>query len=438
MTMSAVTTVPNSMRIQRLLWFALFVCAIFWSIATYGEICLSWLGSRLLVPRINGEFYPVDFVSFYGSGFLARSFVASHHGNIYSTADQLTALNAVMSPASMRSSFYVPYPPYFFVLMMPFSCMPLQYSWLLWSGCGLLLTAVASYLFSREYFQGTFSRTLVVLLLLAANPTWWAFRIGNTAVWLIPSLVFSWLYLRRAQPFRAALASAVILFKLQYLPLLLVAGGALGGRRFFFGITALSTCLLLASVAVLGIDNVAAFHQALKVGDSPNVLGVNVHMFQNLRGSLFLWLGWEPESVTSFFRLIFLGGGAITAWLWLSRRCEQLRNSACGIEFVAAISVLIALVTGVHNYKQDYVLALLPCVWLWKWIDAKNDLLPVSTRLGLRGLLLAFPVLSWLFFCGGGLFLRVLKLQPYADWAIIVLALSIFAAFQTRRSTTRA
>ncbi len=376
----------------------------------------------------------MDFVDHYSVSLLARNSISSlarQKSSIYDPKLQLVATNRNLAPFVINNPVFVPYPPYFFLFMLPLTFLPINWAWLLWTLITVSAIAWSSYFMASQYFKTLFPRVLIIVLIFAAHPTWCSIRLGNPAAWLSPGLALFWIALRDGLSVRAGFSSLMQLIKIQYLPIAGLAGIIVGGKRYFFTLLFFVATLVGLSALLFGSECIRDYPRALEIGDSLQMAGVNVHLFQNIRGTLFLLFDGTKTDLTNILsRLALVAGTVIVGLAWYARRKINFRSQAAleeepiSFELLASISVLVSLLISLHTYKTDYGLVLLPGLWLWVWSAHSKCKLSNFKKRILQAFLLAFPLFSWLFFFFQDFFMYSLRIQPFAIWAAIVLSLA--------------
>jgi hypothetical protein len=155
-------------------------------------------------------------------------------------------------------------------------------------------------------------------------------------------------------------------------------------------------------------------HALLGHEASAQVSGVSADSMQNLRGIFALNMG-DTSFVHIFCAGLCLAVAAIMFVIWLRAARETGRR----FDVLAGITTLIMLITSLHTHTQDYIVALLPCAWLYMIvIEAKGNVVSERTANAIKFLSIGFVTMSWFFFLGGFLF-RLIKIQPFVIWAVV-------------------
>jgi hypothetical protein len=399
-------------RIRKNLWVGYLGALVTWSFLTYSLTGEELTGGRLFAFEKDGKPFISDFVNIYNAAVLAKR-CGVEPISIYSAQVQAESAAKLTDPVRAEQPFYLQVPPYFFTLVRPLAEVSILQAWFIWSigSVVALFFALKSLIFPT--IEGRFSRAVAVLAVFAAFPEWEGIRSGNTSLWLAPGVILMWCTILR-RPVVSAFASTVSLIKIQYLPILALCGMILGKTRFVVTLASSAVILLIASIATVGLDNVFAFPMALLNGErSSQLSGVAPKDMQNLRGELVLLTGSDGTLVHVISLAALFAVLVAVCFLWL-RRPQSSANDA-DFKLRASITTLLLLIASPHTHKHDYVIAIVPAIWLWNLCTTKPEI-PSRLRTCIQGAIISFPILSWIFFVLQPLF-HLLLIQPYFVWA---------------------
>lgn len=402
-----------SQKNKNLIKFALLASLVTWGILAYIELGKYMYAGTLFVRTIDGQRCVSDFANHYNASLLARRCLSEKIA-IYDINVQQQSLQNILCGANTKLPFYLQYPPYFFALVLPLSIFPsINLAWIAWAVLGLLAAIISLAILAGDL---TFKqRNIAVLMVLSSYPAWLSIELGQTSLILFPALV-GMLTLLPTRPLLAAISASVGMIKLQYMPVLLLAGLSVGKLRYLLGSVLAAVLLGGLSLTVLGVDNVISYPQALLNGETAaTVGGVSANVMQNLRGELVLVLGEDSALVRHCAMGGFALSGIFLCWIWLSVYPKLAnRDSDKALKLCASVTVLAALAFSIHTHTQDYLIAAIPCIWLWQHFqgEAKSNILTY--------LLLGFSGVSWLFFIFLPIF-QLAKIQPFFFWNLFVL-----------------
>jgi hypothetical protein len=333
-----------------------------------------------------------DFLNSYCAALLGRD--ARRQGlNIYDIDTQVRVQKTILAPEPypFEKPFYFQYPPTIFVAAVPLANLPMGQAWVLYWIMGLALSAASLWLLLSSVKASKAECWLATLGLFSSYPILESCRMGQPAFCLLPVLTAIWLLLTARNFFFAGLATALFTFKIQYLIPVVVAGLALGKLRYLLGCSLGFIVIFTLCVMQLGWANVMNFPQALRMETSSSIVGVQAWAMQNFRGQLFMLRGRIPEDLLShilvlvFFAVIVVTVGIM--W-WRGRN-----KSESDLRIYASITTILMLLASPHTHAHDYVIAIIPFIWLWK---ASKDAYPGWQSSSLKWLFLMFPLISWI------------------------------------------
>lgn len=409
-------------RIVNLLWFAYFAVLLCWGVNAYMEFDRIFSSGLMFAFYADGKPYVSDFANHYNAAMLAVQCFTDKSIDIYSLAMQSRSLESIISPVKPEQPFYMQYPPWFFVLISGLANLNLNNAWWCWNIIGMIGLLIGFFIAGKSRLKTPFAWAVALVALLSSYPCWASFRMGQTSLWLYPSLALFFWCLERKRSYLAGLAMAAALVKLQYSPFVIGVGILLGRLKFIAGVTSMLALLSLLAVWGVGLDNVMRFPQALighELGGGlkdSGVSGVAPHMMQNLRGEIFLF---DPGFSNIAMQIGLIAGLCLTIYVWLKSK---------NFDYSAALTILLMLAFGPHTHTQDYVIACLALLYLWPLCSDKTHPAYIAgkSRIVMKILLLGFPALSWIFSLFHPVFAQFL-IQPYLLWAISLITVSLFS-----------
>lgn len=349
---------------KRLAWFAFCVTVFTYAFLAYLKLLDYFHEGTLFAFVKDGHPYVKDFCNTYNGALLAERCLHSPI-NIYDPVIQDQSLREVIKPVVPELPFYLQYPPCYFALVLPLSLFPLSQAWTAWVLTATVLIFISTpLLLQGSRFTSRKARLMAVLAVMSSFPTWFSYSLGQTTLYTYPAVVYLLTRLLVGKGFSSGLAGVWAFVKLQYAPVLVLAGLSTGKMRFLAGAATACLFLVALSVAILGVDNVLIYPHVLLGGETgTDVSGVSAESMQNLRGQLTLLM--VPSQF--LFKMVLAGfalGLLFTAWLWLKvypRKAPTPRR----FQIFAALSLLIALTVSPHTHVQDYMLAVMSAVWIW-------------------------------------------------------------------------
>lgn len=248
---------------------------------------------------------------------------------------------------------------------------------------------------------------LPLLLVLVAYPTWLTLTTSPTLL-VAPLAIFAfWLLLRKKLFFVAGLLTALCVFRIEWLPFLLIPGLILGRLQFFGG----------AALAAAGtFFAMQALHQPL---DFATLLAANqsagpTHSLQNFAAVLALILGENSTNLQIGTLAVYAVSIVASTELWW--RVHHLPDSQNKFLKKCSATILIMLAASAHTVIQDFV-ALIP-LFFWLWQATADDDTRETGRL-VRKVLIAYPVMTWLYFAAQTAFPSI-SIPIYFVWAVVL------------------
>lgn len=421
---------PDSLK---KLWFAYFSFLLLWAIVTYGNTVGEFLNDKIFAYRRGDDVFTADFLLYYNNGILAWEALKSRI-DIYDGVLQNQYLQKLVPDIKLEKIFYSQYPPYLFVLNMPLPLTGMKQAWIAWEIMGMAGVVFSIHSLLKTAIKGKFSRYFTYIATFASFPAWVCFKLGQVALLIYPFFIWYFIALKEKMWFRAGLLGGICLLKPQYAPVMLLTGIFLGGIRFFAGYTLAGLVYLIASLVILGPNNVLSYPQALKYGEiSGLTTGVSPDAQQNLRGQLVVLFGNDGSAIHLVTALVWVAVSLYIGYIWYreSRRRSKSNEAENDRRFMilSSITVLVLLVISPHTHRQDYVFVTLPAIWLMHSVIGGYPMespplegdFDRTRLLVLRYLILGFPALSWVFFLLT--FFLPVVLQPFFAWALVTIAL---------------
>ena len=397
-----------------------FTAMFTWGFLAFVQIGRYAVEGTLFARVLDGRPYTNDFVSYYNAAVLGRR-CFTEKIDIYNIDIQNESLNRLIAPVVPELPFFLQYPPYFFVLVSPLAFLGMLPAWLVWISTGLfLMFCTYGKLASPSYPQLSKQRLLFALV-LSSFPCWLSVQLGQTSLFLFAATASFFCLLEEKRGAFAGAVSGLHMIKLQYYPVIGLVGLIFGRFKFLVGAAGILALLLGLSVFVLGLDNVIHYPQALLKGEAgPGISGVSPHAMQNVRGQLHVLVGGDLPVVRYVSLGALVAGIAFVGWLWGFAREKLCRFELHGFRLLAAVTILIMLVTSPHTHSQDYLLLALPAVMLRPWLDERCAGAGAAHLRFARALLIWWPAASWVMF-----FLMQLapltRVQPFFVWALCLL-----------------
>jgi len=297
---------------------------------------------------------PRDFSQFYGAAQMVRQGLGR---DLYDLRTQAEFQSRVASV-----HVFYNHPPFETLLFLPLTFFSYRVAYTLWTlisvgllvGAALLIesrTRVSSTIFRYTRIPADFVLAFVLFLTFAPATTCLLLGQDSMLMLLIYTLVF--VLLRSGAEFRAGCVLACGLFKFQLIvPFVLIL---LLRRKWsaVWGFGVAGSLLILASVAVSGIQILATYPRFLLFESKyQQIAGFAPEYMPNIRGALHLLVDGRLGPL-AFGTLVALFSG-----LGVSLMAENWRDEQLGLSFSGAL--FATLLASYHLYNYDLTLLLLP------------------------------------------------------------------------------
>src|SRR5579864_5244344 len=196
---------------------------------------------------------------------------------------------------------FVPNPPPFVWLAAPFSQLPSQVGYVLWSLLMLASLVVATQLLSGPGWSSRIRAAAVMLALLPAVAT---VIFGQVTALLILALALCWALAGRGRDTLAGVVLALAVIKPHLLLLVPFMFLAAGRWRVFVGWSAAAVALAVASVASLGVEGTRQYISFISTFDSGQR---DAYSLASVFGSGFALLGARAAIVVLALAAAYLG-----------------------------------------------------------------------------------------------------------------------------------
>lgn len=302
-----------------------------------------------LVAGTHGWIVPLDkptttdFISFYAAGALAN---AGTPALAYDHAAHLAAEELVVGAGIGYQ--YFNYPPVFMLLCAALAPLPYLVAFVLFEGATLLL-----YLFVARRILG--DRSAAALIVLLAFPiVFWNFGLGQNA-FLTAALFGAATLMVDRRPVIAGLLFGALCYKPQFGLMIPLALAAAGQWRAFAAAAASAATLVLASLAVFGVETWGAFVETVTA--SPAMYQSGRILFAgmaNLFGGARV-LGADASLAYALQAVATLSAGIIVVATWRCRLSLPTR---------AAVLAAATVVGAPLVLLYDLMLVAIAAVWL--------------------------------------------------------------------------
>lgn len=323
---------------------------------------------------------PSDFTTFYTGAQIIRAGEGSH---LYDLDTQARFQNACLSPHGWTFKdgllIYI-YPPFFALLFIPLTLLPLSYAFHVWNMISFVLLFAVIRMLLRAANYHTFSHTAYgLLIVISFFPVFEAFNKGQSSFLYLYILTIAYLQLRRGREIPAGLALGCALIKPQFVVPFLI-WGAVRKRwsmlaSFFFA----AMVLLVTSWAIVGVAGIRqylALSRTAMSWDGPyNFLPA---IMPNLRGTiyrisaLFEWLGIQNLSGGAMLLILLIASGAMLICLTYFLRQGNGDRIEFDLNFATVLIASVMITPYIYNHDLTLIV-LVGIIILGVFLEHKSE-----------------------------------------------------------------
>jgi hypothetical protein len=386
-------------------------------------IAIIYFSTLIFAPISKSDFFVsrsqssgmgcADFVIFYGAGVISAS---PDRFKIYDPNIQLKIENQLIAPEQMGKPFYIPYPPWFFTLMAPWSALSLRSAFVVWSIVWTLLAALSTYFLLRTtIIRSLLDRALFIAFMLGSAPAMLNAKLGQTSLWFFTCACLMFYFWRRKAFRTAAIFLALSSFKLQFSVFLIIPFLALRKWRALLVFALLQSLLMVAACLNVGIKSFLDYPTFVLAVEGSGEGGVAPESMVNLGAILLRYLPSGTARVGAALVLLLSLLYLFAVW-WRAKRLPVAAHS-----WPIAATCVIALVASPHTHFHMCILLSVAAAVTLKSIDllvAARDS-SAAYRFWAMSLIYAAPV-SWLVFISSS---EIPLLMPLCNLFLMVLAI---------------
>ena len=398
------------------LWLIYFAVLFFWGLNACFYLGKTYAKGEMFAYEIDKHPYVSDFINSYSAGVLCSRCLKDRDNppDIYNFKVQADLQNELIAPIKPENPFYNQYPPVMFLFFLPLSLLSMGQAWIAYCVFAFLLNAALLYYLVLPAYKTVQEKVFLITAIFSSYPFWFAFRLGQPALLLMPIVLVFFHCLKSGNMLLAGLASSLVLLKLQYLPVVVAIGFGAGRLRYLAGFTGGALVLMLLSGLAVGFKNLVNYPLALFSGEAGrSTTGVAPEMMQNLRGCLVLLSGQDSRAIhiTAVAVCLTTALALFIIWFQYTRKKDQSKEPD-KFNLLSAASLLTMLITSVHTHIQDYVLAVRAFEMTYQASRSHKTFLTY--------LALFFPLISWPLAMLLQ-FIQIAKIQPLAIYALIAV-----------------
>jgi hypothetical protein len=404
-----------NMKLDRKLAFDCLRLLIFFAIVSnyYSDIAshLNYVNTNTL-PRSkncflyiqpassNGASYIFDFISFYAGGRLNKERVEKNSLiDLYDPFLFTQAIERVAAPLKPQGTYCLQYPPIIFALITPLAYFDLYTAWRIWAFLIIICISLTYIFIAYDSLKGRPLLLFGLLLCFISQPIYDNVVLGQTTAIEAALVALSFRFLIDKKYFWAGLIAAASLLKLQQALIILIPGFCVGRSKFFRGFLLMFIAEALLSVFIAGYYNVFNFIRANYMSEIAHSFGdMNDIWYYRVFAGMLQSLPWFVSSADKLGGLAYNIVILLSLGLWLKLYPVLRKISGQSIELIGALTTVTLLIFSLHGYLYDYVLYIIPCLWLYIWSttdDASYNKAQAIIRLIISVVVFYVPFFFW-------------------------------------------
>jgi Glycosyltransferase family 87 len=381
---------------RRRLRFAYLSALAVWTLMVFGQLFV-WIHDNEMfaytdTDKNTGQIKPylVDFPIYCAAGKLAVMAMQAPT-NIYDIPLQDRVLRSIIAPVVPEKPWVIQYPPPVFLFSAPLTLASMPFTWPIFCLIGDSLFLLSFYQFIKSDITSKKDFALLSLFICSSFPFWICNRMGQIALYTVPSTILFWTLIRTKRDLGAGFSTALLLMKFQYLPFIGAVGLVLGKVRFVVGGFIACSVILALCGFILGWQNITNYPSTMVPAEFATNLytGINPVEQQNLRALLVRVSGNDsPFNSKLCMAVCLLSALALLVAWWKSLKNIEVNKR---FKFLCTLTIVCSLVFSPHAHTQDYLMLSIPAALLW--LESRER----ATRAGrwTRVFLLALPPITW-------------------------------------------
>jgi len=387
----------NSALNEKVLRLFIFGYASFfamWAICEIAILIIACQNNALSIVHFQRGVGLTDFIHFYTAGQIASS---ANSVNSFNWQDQKYFFDKIVGQ-KFDFDFETQYSPVVYLIMVPFTKIPINQAHLLWDFLTTILSGFGLFYLARElgYLKKPIT-PVIILAILASEMTWinWAqgqimlLYLGLTSLYIVGLF-------RHRNYVIGGIALAFLSIKPQYVFFLLSAPIAWRRYRLLTVAFIVELIIFLYCANIFSLQSLIAYPNFLHQCEIASSQ-VHAEAMVCIRSVLCIFFSKVLAYQISWnlYIIVLALSGLVT--FYILREFKERRNI-----FIWAISfnILTSLLFSPHAHKHDLILLGIPALLILPSLEKKTDCLPVF-----KYIFFVLPLISWLFFFLGRPFL---------------------------------
>jgi hypothetical protein len=318
---------------------------------------------------VRGESDVCDFTTFYASGLLNRERLAKHRDiDVYDPILLTQTVERIAAPMRPTEVFSIQYAPILFALTTPLAYYDLHAAWQIWSFASAVCIIIIFVCIAYSALK-TRPWLLTGLFVCFANAAVAQhFIVGQTTAFEAAIIAISLRLLINRSFFWAGLVAGMSFFKLQLSPIILIPGISLGRSKFFYGCILMTILEAFLSTYLVGYNNVLNFLKINYLSEITHAyVGLNETFSMSNFRALLLSLPGTIHYANTIATLTYILSIIASVWIWIKIYPSLQKISGYAFELVASLSTIALFYFSLHAYLYDYLLLIIPGLWLYIW-----------------------------------------------------------------------
>jgi len=377
--------VTKTDRVKRLVKFGYISLLLALVLFFFVELSILYVSGNLSLYKCRDSYGFTDYVHFYLAGKITLS---PERCLFYSWDVQKQFLGKLTHCLITGEDFYTPYLPIIFIMMAPYSLLPLDFSHLLFDFINLAI-GLSGCWFVVKHFQGTKNNMSKYVLLgaLASMPSWNTLFLGQLTWLYIGLICFFLVALRNNHYIKAGLAIALSIIKPQYAVFLLIPVLSLKRYSVLFAAAIWEILFFAICTFVFGLQALMNYPFAINQAEA-SAQSVHTQVMYCIRPIIELAF---PQQTAYRYSLILY----VLVWLVitiLGIYGLRKQNSEKAFIWLMAFTILSALLFSPHAHSHDALFLVLPALLTLpsNWANQKS-----LTIILWRWIFYLLPILSW-------------------------------------------
>lgn len=312
---------------------------------------------------------------------------------LYDPQVQDRYLNEIIAPLKTTKVYFAQNVPWLFCAMVPFSLLPFESSYILWSMLGIAAGSAGLGLIAlRSREMPPMAVVLIVIGVNASLPAWFANQHGNTAWYLLGALSIYCLSFLKKHDIAGGIALALLAQKPQYA--ILFALPALRFRRWKLLCIAATAELALWSIAAynVGLSNVIGYPKMLMSVDADQSFD---GMYPMLMVCLRAFFAAHISQADCMHWALLCYALGLFAFFFLWTKVDW--SNEVQVRWALALTVCANLILSPHTYLYDVLLISVAAVLtIPPTLEFRNLQSPFMTAWNF--LFLSYPLTSWMLY----------------------------------------